>query len=60
MRLGVDASIQTVSADPANSHPPALGGIQEALVFGHCANLNPIKYMEGLAEAVVRRGGWHA
>jgi hypothetical protein len=36
---------------------PEVGGIGQALVFPRDADFHPLKYLDGLAEAIVKRGG---
>jgi len=50
-RLGVDAYMQSLG------ETPEVGNIKEALVFNNSANINPLQYIDGLAEAVVKHGG---
>lgn len=36
---------------------PEVGGIRECLVFPQNGEFHPLKYLDGLAEAIIRRGG---
>ncbi|GJP53267.1 hypothetical protein CLOM_g12439 [Closterium sp. NIES-68] len=50
-RIGVDASLVDVQGDPA------LGSLSSALRFPNAADFHPLKYLQGLAEAVTAMGG---
>lgn len=51
-RLGMsDVERVTLSGDPS------VGGITDCLRFPRCGDFHPLRYLDGLAAAVVRLGG---